>query len=791
MSKSISLTVVNLLRESTMTMPDDSNWKITACNLCNVNCGIKVQLGGANSEQFVKIKGDVNHPMSEGYICNKAARLDYYQNNTSRLHQPMRRNADGSYEAIDWDTAIKEIANKLNSVKQEHGGERIFYYGGGGQGNHLGGVYGAALRNALGVRYKANALSQEKTGLAWVLNRMIGGMIALDIEHADVVMFAGKNPFMSHGFQKARSFLRDIKKDPNRKLIVIDPRRTETCDYADIHLQVTPGRDAWCMSAIVGWLVQQNKLPMDWLNAHTTGIEKIIEHFKSIPVDEFAKFAGIEPSLIKQAANIIATANSFSLDEDLGVQMAPHSTLVTYLNFLSMLLTGNYGKKGTTLSIAQFVNIINTDLNPVDENGYEQDRKTLPVTGARIISGLFPGNFMAEEILSDHPEKPRALIVESSNPVHSLAEADKLRKAIRSLDISIAIDIAMTETAMVCDYVLPAHTQYEKWEGTFFSREFPHNFYHLRPPIIDKEKRNPFDGASNTIPEPEIHARIIDALGAVKPHQLYFLKLAAKCGLRIYTLAFMLQMILKPKWGGIATYLLYKTLGPSLPKGQEATAAVWGIAQIYARKHKVPLARTGIKGFFAGNKLFKRILSSPSGAIVGISEYEDSFNAIPYKDNKLQLVISELLDELKTLESMQPLITQDPSFPFTLAAGARTAYSANCAIRDPRWAKGKKVISMSLHPSDAAEYKIEEGDEVLLETKNGSAKVNVAFDERMHRGTLAIPNGQGMQFYDENNQQLASGVFANQLTAVNHRDKYIGTPLHKCVPARISLQRSA
>lgn len=762
----------------------DSNqdWHITACNLCNVNCGLKIQLGGTGNQEFTKIKGDPEHPSSDGYICNKAARLNFYQNNPNRLQQPMRRKPDGSYEAVSWETATSDIANKLNQIKQAHGGERIIYYGGGGQGNHLGGVYGASLRNALGVRYKASALSQEKTGLAWVFSRMVGDIFSQDFENSDVVMFMGKNPFMSHGIEKAREFLRKIKKDPDRKLIVVDPRRSETADYADIHLAVTPGRDAWLMAAIVGFLVQKNRLPLNWLQQHTNGFEVVKKYFEDIPVDQFAEFAGVEPLLLKETANIIADAKAFTLEEDLGVQMAPHSTLVTYLNFLSFLLTGNYGKKGTTLLVAQFINIITPDIKPVNEQGYETERRCLPVTGARIISGLFPGNYMAEEILNDHPERPRALIIESSNPVHSLADSKHLREAIHSLEFSLAIDIAMTETAMECDYVLPADTQYEKWEGTFFPRHFPNNIFHLRAPVVKKQQT----AENQTLPEPEIHTRIIDALNVVKPNELRFLRLAAIGGLAIFQLAFFLQLALKPKWAGISPYILYKTLGPALPEGEQTTAAVWGIAQIYARKHKKPLARAGIKGFFAGNKLYRRIMSSQHGAIIGVSEYQDSFDKIPHKDGKIQLVIAELLDELKKLNDLKPLIELNDQYPFALIAGSRTAYTANCVIRDPKWTKGKNVAALSIHPQDALKYQLQEGDEVLLETRTGSTSTVVTLDERMHCGTLSVPNGQGMHFTNDEGDKIVTGVFANELTASGHRDKFIGTPLHKFVPARIS-----
>ena len=113
----------------------------TACNLCFVNCGLKVQLGGKDGREIVKVKGDEDHPTSKGYICNKAARINYYQNNAARLRSPMRRRPDGSYEEIEWETAIAEIAGKFAHIRDTHGGERIFYYGGGAQGDHLRGAH--------------------------------------------------------------------------------------------------------------------------------------------------------------------------------------------------------------------------------------------------------------------------------------------------------------------------------------------------------------------------------------------------------------------------------------------------------------------------------------------------------------------------------------------------------------------------------------------------------------------------------------------------------------------------
>ncbi len=750
----------------------------SACNLCFVNCGINVELGGDDGRQFIKIRGDDKHPTSKGYICNKAARLNYYQNNGARLTTPMRRREDGSYEPVDWDTAIAEVAARLGAVKERHGGERIFYYGGGGQGNHLVGASALGLRGALGVKYMGNAISQEKTGLAWVMSRMIGGLTHPELHHAQVAVLIGKNPFMSNGMDRARPWLKDIKADPKRTLIVIDPRRTETADYADIHLAVTPGRDAWCLAAIIGHIVQSDWLPHDWLDEHTRGLAPVVEHFSTVPVDEYARFAGLDPALVRQAAQQIGTAQSVALEEDIGIQMAPHSTLVTYLNHLVVLLTGNYGKPGTQGMVTQLAHVISMHRSRLDEDGVDQ-LPQLPVTGAPIISGLYPGAFLAEEILNDHPERPRALVIESSNPVHSLPGSNTLSEAIRSLEFSLCVDVAMTETARACDYVLPASTTYEKWEATFFPRNFPANIFHLRKPLLP--------AAPNTLTEQEIHARIIEAMGLVEEGDLVELRAAAAQGMEAYRDAFFGALGSNPKIGQLLPYFLYRTLGPSLGAGNESTAIVWGLCHVYTAQYAAEAARAGWRGPNAGIDLFNALRNAETAVVIGESTYDESFSRIPLPENRIQLHIPELLEEASVLRTMTPLLDVTDEYPFALVAGARRAYTANCAIRDPRWAKGKHITALTIHPDDGEKFQLPDGALVKLETDMGSTVIDLAYDDRMQPGTASVPNGQGMSFTDEYGNTLPAGVFANTLTNPRNRDRFAGTPHHKFVPARISL----
>ena len=213
----------------------------TACILCSRNCGLKVEIGDG---KFVKIQGDENHPISKGYICQKAARLEFYQNHDDRLRHPLKRQTDGTFAEISWDAALSEIAEKLKDIRKRHGGKAFAFVGGGGQGNHWGGMYSRQMLSAMDSKFIYTALAQEKTGDIWVNGRLFGNQkchTTEDVEHADYVLFIGTNPYQAHGIVNARNTLKELQKDKKRTMVVVDPRVTETAKMADVHLQLKPG----------------------------------------------------------------------------------------------------------------------------------------------------------------------------------------------------------------------------------------------------------------------------------------------------------------------------------------------------------------------------------------------------------------------------------------------------------------------------------------------------------------------------------------------------------------------
>jgi anaerobic selenocysteine-containing dehydrogenase len=736
------------------------DWQPTACILCECNCGIVVQV---EDRRLARIRGDKEHPGSQGYTCNKALRLDHYQNNRARLTSPMRRRADGTYEEIDWDTAIVEIAEGFKHIRDTYGGDKIFYYGGGGQGNHLGGAYSGAFLRALGARYRSNALAQEKTGEAWVDAHLYGGHTRGEFEHAEVSVFVGKNPWMSQSFPRARVVLNEIAKDPARSMIVIDPVLTDTAKMADFHLRVRPGTDAWCLAALAAVLVQESRCDEAFLAEHVHGVDTVRDALREVSIAHYAQRCGVDEQLLRAAARRIGNAASVSVFEDLGIQQAPNSTLCSYLNKLLWILTGNFAKKGGQH--------LHSSLNPL----FSQVSGRSPVTGAPIIAGLVPSNAVPEEILTDHPDRFRAMIVESGNPAHSLANSAACREAFASLELMVVVDVAMTETARLAHYVLPAASQYEKPEATFFNFEFPHNGFHLRRPLLQ-----PLPG---TLPEPEIWARLVRALGVVEDADLRPLHEAAARGRQAYAEALLGAMATNPTVRRLVPYVLYETLGPTLPDGLAGAAALFGLAQKTALTYPEAVARAGHAD---GNALFDAILNSPSGVTFTVHNYEDDFALIGHADHKIALEIPEMLDDLRDLASAPPRLTTS-ELPIVLSVGERRAYTANDIFRDPTWRKRDADGALRVSVEDAQALGLADGCRARITTAAGNAEATVEITETMLPGHAALPNGFGLDYIDDDGSTVVPGVAPNALTSTEWRDPYAGTPWHKHVPARIEL----
>jgi len=310
---------------------------------------------------------------------------------------------------------------------------------------------------------------------------------------------------------------------------------------------------------------------------------------------------------------------------------------------------------------------------------------------------------------------------------------------------------------------------------TFFNLEFPHNVVHLRPPI--------FPPLPGTLPEAEIHARLVDALGGLEGLPVDELRDAASKGRAVYAMTFLTALASDPSIMRRASALLYATMAEALPDGAQSTAVVWALAQTCAMHFPRALARAGFTQdtpIAMADALFDAMLANPSGVVFTIDPYEESWKRIETEDGRFRLVVPELLDELRSLRDTSP--RTDDAFPFVLAAGERRSSTANTLYRDPEWRRGRDSDgALRLSPGDAARLGLSDGDAARITTKRGTAVATVSVTDTLQDGHASLPNGTGVSY----GGSAPHGVAPNELTSSEDKDWLAGTPWHKHVRARI------
>jgi anaerobic selenocysteine-containing dehydrogenase len=340
----------------------------------------------------------------------------------------------------------------------------------------------------------------------------------------------------------------------------------------------------------------------------------------------------------------------------------------------------------------------------------------------------------------------------------------------------VVIDVAMTETARLAHYVLPAASQFEKWEATGFNLDFPDNYFHLRKPL--------FEPPAEALPEPEIYTRLVEKMGLI-PKSFPLLSRIARREPRAlarwgYMAALALTLVRHKEWIPYAGSIVYRTLGPTLPEGAAAAAPLLPLTIEYATRHADAVRRAGHEGnrLTLGNALFEAILAGHSGVLMSRNEYEDTWTLIGTDDRRVHLAVPEMLEALRALSNEAP-VRED--YPFILMAGERRSYNANQIYRDPAWRKVDKEGALRMHPDDAATLGLADDSRVICKTERAELEVVVEIDDSLRRGVVTLPHGYGMRYKDS--EPLGPAI--NRLTSTAHCDPFTRTPYHKYVPAQL------
>jgi anaerobic selenocysteine-containing dehydrogenase len=748
-----------------MTMSD---WKKTTCALCAVNCGLEVQ---TQHNRITKARPDKDSPRSPGYACRKGLSIGYFQDHADRLTHPLKRVGDG-FEKIPWEQAITEIAARLRETVDAHGPKSLALMGGAGLGCHFGGAFARGVLRGLGSQYHYSALAQELTGQFFVQGEAYGtqrGAPHPDFENSDVLVIWGANPWRSHHMARARPFLKEISKDPSKLLIVIDPSRTETADRADIHLAPRPGTDALLMKAMIAILLEEGLHDQEYVKNRTTGFEEILRHLEGFDVAAALGVCRLDEAEVRRITRLLAERKS-SIRSDLGLLMSRNSTVNSYLEMILLNLLGRIGERGGNVFSGGILEM--GSHTPIDDPSYWRTVET----DFPAIMGFHPPNVMPEEILSQSPDRLRAVLVSNSNPLRSYADTKAYEKAFEKLDLLVTVDIAMTETARVSDYVLPAKSPYEKWDGTFFtgtSGHYPESHFHLRHPLCEP--------VGEPKEEAEIWTDLADALGLIPDYPPELEELARKDRMQ-FAAALMGYIGGNPDSAPMLPFIAARTLGVALDSA--ALTLLWAVLNQYCQTAGPKLERAGhTPSLTLGDELFQRFVDAPCDILMGVDDAENNLaENLKTSDGKVHLhipVLDDLLTKINPGDELEALEGTD--YPMLLMAGERGDFNATSRMRNREWMKGKHACTVKIHPEDAEELGLETGSTALVETQAASIEVEVEVSDRPYRGTVSIPHGFGLQ----HNGQV-EGVNVNYLSPAGNRDPLAATPLHKSIPCRVS-----
>ncbi|MCG8473614.1 MAG: molybdopterin-dependent oxidoreductase, partial [Desulfobacterales bacterium] len=751
--------------------------------------------------RITKVRGDKENVRSRGYICRKGAHVAYHQSHAGRLTQPLKRTENG-FQEISWEQAFQEIGQKLRGIVDVYGPKSFAYMGGGGQGCHFEAAFGMTLLKAIGSKYSYNALAQELTGYFWACGRMMGrqNRFAIpDEHHAEMILGIGWNGMESHQMPRAPLVLKEFSKNPDKFLAIVDPRKSETARIANLHIALRPGSDALFARALIALILDKGWEKKEYIKENCTGFENILPWFKGFDYKEALTVCEVSleeaETLCKELVN-----RKWCMHFDLGVYMNRHSTVASYLYMVLSTLCGRCGVAGG--------NVIPGTVVPLGSHTDERDEKNWRTveTNFPALNGAYPPNVMPEEILSDKPDRLRVVFCSGSNPLRSYADTTAYEEAFKRLDLLVVSELAMTETAQLAHYVLPAKSGYESFDGTFFPWNYPDIYFQMRHPVC-----SPLGDPKEV---GEIYTGIAEAAGYIPeiPQSVYN---AAKRGRREYMSALFGFAQKNKKAFKVLPFILSKTLGKELGSGN--LAACWGITLAMPPANRKNTARSGVplprvwqtalnpanlgralSGMIKyrsiapvahltpqmaqSEALFGKILANPGGCWVGKMERDNNMAEIRHEDKKFHLYIEEVDEWIKevTPEKERKAFAENEKFPLLLMAGRHTKYTINTLMRDPAWNEGKRACTLAMHPGDAKRFGLEDGDTVSISTEAATETIEVEITDHMRKGQVAIPHGFGLD-----HDGKIFGVNANRLTKNTHRDFFAATPLHRYVPCKV------
>ncbi|SNR28319.1 Anaerobic selenocysteine-containing dehydrogenase [Haloechinothrix alba] len=659
------------------------------CTLCEAGCGITVAV---DRDRVLEVRGDPDDPASRGYICPKATALADLHHDPDRLRQPMVRDGD-RWTEVSWEEAFDLVGRRLREIRERHGRDSVGVYQGNPTAHNLGLLtYGQVLFRGLGTRnvYSATSVDQLPHMLAAYL--MFGHQLLMpvpDIDRTDLFVCLGGNPVVSNGSIMTAPDMRTRLKALARRggrAVVLDPRRTETAELTGEHHFIRPGTDALLLMSLVHVLFTERLVRTGHLGEYLTGLDRLREAAVDFPPERTSEVTGVDPAVARRLARDLAGTERAVLYGRVGTCTQEFGGLNGWLLVAVNALAGNLDTPGGAMFTTPAVDAVPAARWAGHAGSFA--RYGSRVRGLPEFGGELPVSVLAEEIETPGDGRIRALVTSAGNPVLSTPNGARLERSLERLDFMVSVDPYLNETTRHADVILPPTSQLER--------------SHYPLALANYAVRNT--------------ARYSQAVFRRAADQRHDWEICIGLAAQLFRPAnALLRQAARLGWRAL------RALGP------EPIVALG----LRLGPHGLRRGRHGVS--------LRKLRERQQGIDLGPLESRLP-DRLPGRSSTIALAPAEYLADVARLRERLANASPDG----LVLIGRRQLRSNNSWMHNsPRLVKGRPRCTLLMHPDDAAERGLADGELATLSSRAGRIDVPVEVSDAMMPGVVSLPHGWG------------------------------------------------
>ena len=697
----------------------------------------------------VEVHGDRDAPLFEGYTCPKGRALPEIHANPKRLLHSLRRRPDGTHEQIGSADAVAEIAERLRDVVDRHGPNAVAIYIGTSSAAYPAmGSIAAALLTALGSKmiFSAASIDQPGTRIGDAMHGLwLGGRTPFD--DTDAFLFAGTNPVISKQFlaeNPAKRLARAVER--GTKVVVIDPRRTETARWAHVHLQVRPGQDAIVMAGLLHIILRDGLVDDEFVRDHVTGVDALRAAVAPFTPEFVARQADIPIDDLVEAARTLGTARRGGAGGGTGISMTSCTSVVSYLMLCLMSVRGWWAREGDRIERPNVLMPPNhakaQARRPYRAIGFGHKMR---VRGLEQTNGGLPTAALADEILLPGEGQIRALLNVGGSPMMAWPDQRKTHEALESLDLFVTTDVEYSATARMADYVVATKMTFETPSMTQVTEviKYFHPGYGFRAPYAQYTPAliNPPEGAD-----------------LIEDWQLYY-RVAQRLGLSLNVVNV---------FGRMGAHLEAPIQVTPLDMEHEPTTD--DLYEIMCRGSHISLDE--VKRFPHGH-VFEELLDMRVGP--GDADCDD----------RLDVGNADMLAELGEIGDRAQTIETDRDRPFLFVPRRENRVINTTGRSLPGLMRGRHYNPAFMHPDDLSRLGVAPGDLVEIRSEYDTITGIAEADDSLRPGLVSMSHNFGAN-PGENEDPRVDGANTNRLLRTDvEYDRYTGQPRMGALPVAV------